>query len=184
MPYALRDQVNAELDRLVQEGTLEQVEVADWAAPIVSVLKSDGCSIRICGDFRMTINPVSKLDNYSIPKEEDLFATLTRGKLFTKIDLSHAYKQLKLDSKSKDSVVINTQKGLFRYTRLPFGISSAPGIFQRVIESVLQGIGGVAIYLDDILVTGSTNEEHLINLRSVFDRLDTAMLRPGSIRKV
>ncbi len=131
--------MNAELDGLVQEGTLEPVEVADWAAPIVSVLKSDGRSISICRDFRMTINPVPKFDNYPIPKVEDLFATLTKGKLFTKIDLSHAYQQLKLDSKSKDYVVINTQKGLFCYTRLPLGISSALGIFQGVIEFVLQG---------------------------------------------
>ena len=85
------------------------------------------------------MNPASNLDNYPIPKVEDLFATLNKGKLFMKLDLSQAYQQVLLDDESKQYVVINTHKGLFRYTRLPFGISSAPGIFQRVMESLLHG---------------------------------------------
>ena len=115
------------------------------------MLKRDKKSVRICGDFRITVNPVSKLDRYPIPKIEDLFARLRKGRYFTKLDLSPAYQQLPLDDDSKKFVVVNTHRGLFRYTRLPFGIASAPGIFQRVIESVLQGIDGVVVYLDDIL---------------------------------
>ena len=130
VPYALRDKVDQELKRLQEEGTLEPVDIAEWAAPIVAVLKRDKASVRICGDFRLTVNPVSKLDKYPIPKVEDLFARLRKGKYFTKLDLSQAYQQLPLDEESKKFVVINTHKGLFRYTRLPFGISSAPGIFQ------------------------------------------------------
>ena len=79
------------------------------------------------------MNPVSKLDRYPIPKVEDLFAALAGGKVFLKIDLTKAYQQLPLDDASKQYVVSNTHKGLFRYTHLPFGISSAPGIFQQVI---------------------------------------------------
>ena len=100
------------------------------------------------------MNPVAKLDRYPIPKVEDLFAKLTGGCMFTKIDLSQAYLQLPLDEESKRFVVINTHKGLFRYTRLPFHISAAPGIFQRVMDNILQGIPGVMVYLDDILITG------------------------------
>ena len=159
------------------EGILEPVELSDWAAPIVAILKSDRTSVHICGDFRLTVNPVSKLDSYSIPKVEDLFARLSKGKLFSKIDLSHAYQQLPLDEGSKKYVVINTHKGLFRFTRLPFGISSAPGIFQRVIEGILKDIPRVGCYLDDILVTGDSEEEHLSNLEKVFDRLNEAGLR-------
>ena len=86
--------------------------------------------MRICGDFKMTVNPVSKLDKYPIPRVEDIFATLEKGKFFTKLDLSQAYLQLPLDSESRKYMVINTHKGLFRYTRLPYGVASAPGIFQ------------------------------------------------------
>ena len=149
-PYAMREKVEEELDRLVAEGTLESVDYSDWAAPIVAVMKSDRKSVPICGDFRMTINPVSKLNRYPIPKTEDFFAMLKRGKVFTKLDLSQAYLQLKLEEESRKYVVVNTHKGLFRYTRLPYGISSAPGIFQKAMEQLLLGIPHVTVYIDDI----------------------------------
>ena len=166
-----------ELNRLVAEGTLEPVEVADWAAPIVPILKPDKVNVRICGDFKQTVNPLSKLDNYPIPKVEDLFSTLAGGKVFSKIDLSQAYQQLPLEEESKKYVVINTHKGLFRYTRLPFGISSAPGIFQRVMENILQGISNVVVYLDDILLSSATESDHLQLIDQVLDRLEKVGLR-------
>ena len=177
VPYALREKVEQELQCLQEEGTLERVEMADWAAPIVSVVKADKTSVRICGDFRLTVNPVSKLDKYPIPRVEDLFASMEKGKYYTKLDLSQAYQQILLDEDSKKYVVINTHRGLFRYTRLPFGLSSAPGIFQRAAESLLQGIRGVVVYFDDILVTGRTEKEHLEALEEVLRRLDGAGLR-------
>ena len=121
-------------------GTLKGYQVkihADWAVPIVPVLKSGGQSIRICGDFKVTVNQASKLDKYPIPKVKDLFTKLTAEKLFSKLDMSQAYQQVLLDKESKKYVVINTNRGLFQFRRLPFGIASAPGIFQRVMESLL-----------------------------------------------
>ena len=176
VPYAMRAKVEQELERLVCEGILEPVQHSDWAAPIVPVLKGDK-SVRICGDFKMTVNQASKLDRYPIPRVEDLLATLAGGKTFTKLDISQAYQQLVLDEKSKDLVVVNTHRGLFRYTRLPFGIASAPGVFQRVMESLLRHIPGVIVYIDDILVTGPTDEEHLVSLEQVLHRIELAGLR-------
>ena len=83
VPYAMREKVEAELDRLVAEGTLVPVEYSDWAIPIVAVVKSDRKSVRICGDFKVTVNPVSQLHRYLIPKIGDIFATLEGGKTFT-----------------------------------------------------------------------------------------------------
>ena len=134
-------------------------------------------SVRVCGDFKQTINPVSRLDRYPIPRVEDLFTSLSGSKVFSKIDLSQAYQQVPLEEGSRQYVVINTQKGLFRYTRLPFGVSSAPGIFQRVMESLMQGLPGVTVYIDDILVAGTTEEEHLKRLEDVLTRLERAGLR-------
>ena len=109
----------------------------------------------------MTINVVSKLDRCPIPKIEDLLATLSGGRSYTKLDLKQEYQQLLLDEESKQFMVINTHKGLFRYNCLPYGISLAPGIFQRTMDNLVQGIPGVVVYIDDVLITGPTNEEHL-----------------------
>ena len=161
----------------MEEGTSEPVQFSEWASPIVAVVKSDKTSARICGDFKQTVNPIARLDRYPITKVDDLFATLANGKVFSKIDLSHAYQQLPLTEESKKFAVINTHKGLFCYTRLPFSISSAPAIFQRVMENILQGIPKVVVYLDDILVAGDSKEEHLRLLGEVLDRLERAGLR-------
>ena len=177
VPYAMRTKVDEELDRLVNEGIVEPVEHAEWAAPIVSVWKPDKKSVRICGDFKQTVNRASKLDKYPIPKVEDLFAMLRGGKVFSKLDMRQAYQQLKLDERSKQYVVINTQRGLFRYTQLPFGIASAPGIFQRVMESVVRDVPGVIVYLDDILIAAQSEEEHLDRLEKVLTKLQRVGLR-------
>jgi len=177
VPYALTSKIEEELDRLVEEGTLEPIETADWAAPIVPVLKSDKQSIRICGDFRLTVNPVAKLDNYPIPKVEDLFAKLQGSKSFTKLDLQQAYQQLPLEEASKNFVVINTHKGLFRYTRLPYGVASAPGIFQREMEKLLKGIKGVVVFIDDILIARESDKANLESLEEVLRRIEDANLR-------
>ena len=176
VPYSKRQGVEDELDHLVAEGTLEPVEYSDWAAPIVAILKADKKSIRICGDFRTTVNPVSKLHRYRIPRVEDLFAGLAKGKTFT-IDLKQAYLQMRLSAHSQKYLVINTHRGLFRYTRLPYGVNAAPGIFQRTMEQMLRDIPGVVVYIDDILVTGPTEAEHLRSLGEVLKRLAKTGLR-------
>ena len=172
VPYFYHDKVNKELDKLVEEGTLEPVQHSDWASPIVAVLKPDKQSVRICGDFKQTVNPVSKLDRY--PKIEDLFAKLSKEKRYTKLDLSQAYLQVPLDEESKKLLVVNTPKGLFRYTRLPYGVSSAPGIFQRLMKN---GHSKCHCLYDDILVTGADEEEHLKTLSLVLSRLEKAGFR-------
>ena len=92
---------------------------------------------------------------------------MTGSKIFTKLDLSQAYLQIKVEDDSKDLLSINTHYGLFRYNRLPFGVPTAPGIFQRAMESLVYEIPSVVVYLGDILVTGITDEEHLVNLEKV-----------------
>ena len=103
----------------MKQGILEPVEFAEWAAPIVPVVKSDKSSVGICGDFKLTANKASKLDQYPIPRI-DLFATLDGGKTFTKLDMRQAYQQLPLAEESKAYLVINTHWGLYRYNLLPF----------------------------------------------------------------
>ena len=176
VPYALRAKVEAELDRLEKEGILEPVEFSDWAAPIVPVVKRDG-SVRICGDYKLTVNQAASTDTYPLPRIEDLFTSLSGGKLFSKLDLAHAYQQVPLDEDSKKYTTVNTHKGLYHYTRLPFGVASAPAIFQRIMDNMLRGLPHVCIYLDDILVTGVNDDEHLRNLDVVLNHLEKAGVR-------
>ena len=176
VPYAMKEKIEEELKRLQEEGTIEPVQHSEWAAPIVPILKPDN-SIRICGDYKTTVNQVSKVDNYPIPKVEDLLATLGGGEKFTKLDMSQAYQQLQLEAESKQYTTINTHKGLFQYNRLPYGVSSAPGIFQRNMENLLQNIPYVIVRVDDILVSGANDDDHLRNLEEVLKRLAEAGLR-------
>ena len=176
VPFALRDRVAAELDRLQAAGIITPAKFSQWATPIVPIVKKDG-SIRVCGDFRQTVNKHAKTEIYPLPRIEELFTTLSGGQSFTTLDLSHAYLQLELEEESQELVTINTHKGLYRYKRLPFGVASAPAIFQRTMEATLQGLPMVSVYLDDILVSGKTQQEHLANLNEVLTRLESAGLR-------
>lgn len=176
VPYAYKEKLDEEIDRLLTEGILEPVKTSEWATPIVPVLKQDR-RIRICGDFKLTVNKSTELEQYPLPKIEDLFAQLSGGTTFTKLDLRDAYCQLELDEESRRLLVINTHRGLFRYTRLAFGVASAPAIFQREIEKILQGVKGASVYLDDLLVTGGNEDEHLQNLSEVLSRLRAAGMR-------
>ena len=149
---------------------------SDCAAPIDPVVNQDG-NIRICGDYKLTINAVAKTDPYPLPRIEDIFASLSGGKLFTKLDLEHTYQQITLTDDSKRYTTINTHKELFRYNRLPFGVASAPAIFQHTMDSLLQDLPHVCVYLDDILITGPTDEAHTKTLDEVLRRLNDTSVR-------
>ena len=176
VPFSLREKVEVELERLEKEGIIRKRQFSEWAAPIVPVLKDDG-TVRVCGDYKVTANQAVIVDPHPIPRIEDIFAKMAGGTLYTKLDLSHAYLQLRLDDAAREYLVINTHRGLYEYTRLPFGVSSAPAIFQRTMESILQGLDQVAVYIDDILITGRSEEEHLKVLDEVLQRLEKAGMR-------
>ena len=160
VPYATRSQVEAELEKLVKQKILEPVTFSDWAAFIVPVMKADKKSIRICGDFKLTLNSACSMDHYPIPKIEDLFTKLSGGVLFSIIDLSQAYQQLELDEESKQFTVIHTHRRLFHFKCF----------------SPLSGIPGVIVYLDDILISSVSEDDHLHTLKVVLERLQSAGL--------
>ena len=119
VPYSRREGVEEALDRLEESGIVERVSHSKWAAPIISVPKKDG-TIRVCGDYSVTVNSVLDVDQYPLPRPEDLFAKLAGGKKFTTLDLAHAFNQLELDEESQRYCVINTHRGsTASYKRLP-----------------------------------------------------------------
>lgn len=107
------------LQRLQDQGVIEPVSFADWAAPVVPVLKQDN-TVRICGNYKLTVNKEATPDIYPLHRVEDLFALLS-GVSFSKLDLVHAYQQLHLDNHSKKFTTINTTRGLFQYSLLYTG---------------------------------------------------------------
>ncbi|KAL5459767.1 hypothetical protein EMCRGX_G033139 [Ephydatia muelleri] len=96
VPFSLKGAVEQEIHRLEELGVLERVVHSEWAAPIVVVPKKDG-RVRLCGDYKVTVNKFLDVDQYPLPKPNELFATLTGGKRFTKLDLSQAYTQMVLE---------------------------------------------------------------------------------------
>ena len=142
----------------VNEGEVILDKQSEWAAPILVVHKRDG-GLQVCGDFKVTINPVICPQIYPLPIPE-MFSTLANGESYSKLDLTRAYKQMKVTESSRPLLTINTHLGLFQYTMLPFGIPTAPAIWQKAMSQVLQGIPGVVYFIDDILVTGHIRQEH------------------------
>ncbi|GBP84795.1 Uncharacterized protein K02A2.6 [Eumeta japonica] len=147
VPFALKPKVDEALDKLIETGILKSVNYSDYATPITPVLKSDG-TVRVCGDYSVTLNKVLHIDRYPLPRIEELFARLHEGKEFSKLDLSMAYMQLELTEDSQPLTCINTHRGLFQFTRLVFGLSSAPAIFQKTMERILAGIEGICFVID------------------------------------
>ena len=176
VPYTLKEKVEEELFRLQAAGIIGPVKFSDWATSIVPVVKSNG-TVRICGDYKTTVNPILEVDRHPLPDIDDLLSQLAGGVAFSKLDLSRAYHQLRLEEQSQELTTIITHKRLFRYHWLPFGIVSAPAIFQRMMEGLLKGMSGVVVYLDDILITGKSQTEHMENLREVLKRLRETGLR-------
>ena len=124
------------------------------------------------GIYQITINPALLT---SLARPADLFAILAGGKKFAKthVDHTNSYQQMALKESSQDLVAINTHRGLYTYTRLPFCVALAPVVFQQMMDTIIQGLPNVLCYMDDILVMGTSDAEHLDNLEKVLQRLHT-----------
>lgn len=176
VPFPLKQQVIEELNRMVEAGVLTPIRYSEWATPLMVVKKGDG-SLRICGDYRATVNAAIDVDTYPLPTSVEAFVNLSGGQIFSKLDLKQAYTQLKVDEATALLLTLNTPIGLMKMNRLAFGVSAAPAIFQRVMSSALAGMEGVACLLDDIAVMGRTMEEHNQRLREVMKKLQDMGLR-------
>lgn len=175
LPFALKGKVSDEIDRLVNTNLLVPVETSDWGTPIVPVKKSDG-TIRLCGDYKVTLNKYLEIDRYPIPRVADLMNVFQGAAKFCSLDLCQAYQQLVLSEESKKLTTISTFKGLFMFNRLPYGIASAPGLLQREMEKLLSGIPGTVCFYDDIVIAGKDDKELSERLYSVLDKLSLAGL--------
>lgn len=168
--YSALTQIDEELNRLQHLGIITPVDFSDWAAPIVCVKKSNG-RVRICADYSTGLNDSLEPHQFPLPLPEDIFAKLANGTVFSQIDLSDAFLQVKVDEQSRKLLTINTHRGLYQFNRLPFGIKAAPGAFQQIMSTMVEGLDGVAAYMDDLIVSGVSPEEHRDRLYKTLQRI-------------
>ena len=128
--------------------------------------------ICVCGDYRQA-NKAIKWEHHLIPTVDELLQDMSGATKFSKVDLKAGYHQILLDKASRSITSFITHRGLFRYKRLPFGISAASEVFQNTIQNTLQGLAGTRNIADHIIVWGSTDEEHDDHLNALFARLSS-----------
>ena len=178
IPYHTRDKVQTALKQLEEQDIIERVpddQATPWVSPIVAVAKKDR-GVRICVDMRQANEAIQRI-RHPIPTVDDVNFELNGATCFSKLDLSQVYHQLELDEASRYITTFCTHVGLFRYKRLNYGTNAAAEIFQYTLQTQLQGLNGVKNIADNILVYGTTREEHDENLDKCLKRLSDKGLR-------
>lgn len=169
VPHALNDRVQEELKRMEKLDVIERVtDPTDWVNSMVVVEKPNG-KLRICLDPK-DLNEAIRRPHYSVPTLEHALAKMSNAKFFSKLDAQSGYWQLRLSEESSFLTTFNTPFGRYRFKRLPFGLVCAQDVFQQKMDEIFEGIPGVTPLVDDIIISGATQEEHDKNLRAALDR--------------
>ncbi|GBM63219.1 Uncharacterized protein K02A2.6 [Araneus ventricosus] len=176
VPQALQSRLKETLNRLEADKIISKVnKPTDWVQSLVIVEKPNG-SLRLCLDPR-DLNRVIKREHHLIPSAEDIISRLEGKKLFTVLDLKDGFWQVPLDNESSDLCTFNTPHGRYKFNVLPFGIASAPEVFQKRNERLFGDIDGVEVYFDDIIVTGTDKVTHDAALTEVLKRAEASNIK-------
>ncbi|XP_064477846.1 uncharacterized protein LOC135391507 [Ornithodoros turicata] len=173
IPIPLRAAVRRELDKMEKNGVIRPVEgPTAWCAGIVPVVKPSG-NVRICVDLTK-LNASVLRERYTLPTVEETLGQLGNASVFSKLNANSGFYKIKLSQESQELTTFITPFGRYRFTRMRFGITSAPEYFQKKMAEVLSGLPGVVNMMDDILVYGKDAEEHDRNLHKVLQRIAAA----------
>ncbi|GFO13428.1 polyprotein [Plakobranchus ocellatus] len=158
LPISLNDRVKKELNKMEKLGVIKKQEsFTDWASPMVVVEKPNK-SLRICLDPR-NLNKAIKRERFTIPNPEEILAKLAGAKYFSKFDATSGFWQIQLDAESSKLCTMNTPFDLYSFQRCPFGISSAPEIFNKYMRKIFENQEGIESFFDDVIVWGRTWQE-------------------------
>ena len=169
-------EVEKQVHDLVEKGMVTATDSA-WSSPVVLVKKKDG-SWRLCIDYR-SLNAVTRRDAYPLPRIDDSLDALSGSTFFSTLDLLSGYWQVPLDKEAQEKSAFVTRGGLWKWRVLPFGLTSAPATFERLMERVLSGLQwkSLLLYLDDVIVFSASFDDHLTRLTTVLDRFRSANLK-------
>jgi len=176
VPAALVSEEKLAVDQLLKQGVIRESS-SPWASPIVLVRKKNG-KIRACIDYRK-LNAVTVKDAYPIPSTQECLDALSGAVYFSTLDMTSGYNQIPVREQDIPKTALVTRQGLFEFKTMPFGLTNAPATFQRVMEIAMRGLQWTSclIYLDDIIIFGSTFHEQLDRLRQVLQRVRLAKLK-------
>ncbi|XP_025996247.1 uncharacterized protein K02A2.6-like [Solenopsis invicta] len=183
IPYVMETSLKEELQRLESQDIIERVHLSNWSTPVVIVKKPDG-RIRLCADYSTGVNRALRNNTYPLPNADNIITKVNSNSYFSVLDLSDAFLQIEVAEDHRDITTITTPKRVFRFKRLPFCIKTAPAIFQQAINHILAGLKGVYAYIDDVIIMGSTQQEHDKRLRATLQRLEERdrKLKPSKCR--
>ena len=169
----LRDKVQETLNQMEAQGVISKVrQPTPWCAGMVVVIKKSG-GVRICVDLK-PLNKCVLRERHPLPRVDDTLSQLTGATTFSKLDANSGFWQIPLSEESKLLTTFITPFGRYCYNKLPFGITSAPEHFQQRMSSLLEGLQGVLCVMDDIIVFGTSQQEHDCRLHTVLTRLSSA----------
>ncbi|RUS75619.1 hypothetical protein EGW08_016612 [Elysia chlorotica] len=169
VPQSLRETMRNEVDNMIEAGIIEPSN-SPYCSPSVIVSKRDG-SNRYCIDFR-ALNNISIFDAEPMVRPDDIFQEIgSKSNYLSKVDLSKGYWQIPLTETSKTYTAFATERGLYQFRVMPFGLQGAPATFSRLMRKVTNGLPNLRNYLDDCLIFTETWEEHVEALRALFTRL-------------
>lgn len=169
VPLSLYKKLKESLDDLQNKNIISPVDYpTEWVNSLVIVEKPTG-ALRLCLDPK-PLNKYICREHYLIPKCDDILSRLVGKTMFSVIDMKDGFWQLQLNKESSDLCTFSTPFGRFKFNRVPFGISSAPEIFQRKCYEIFGDIPGVEIYFDDIIIAGKTELDHDRALKCVIER--------------
>lgn len=169
--------IDEEVERMMKLKVVEECYgPVDFLNPLLPIKKANG-KWRICLDSRR-LNQCTKKDDFPFPNMIGILQRIQKSKYFSVIDLSESYYQVSLENSAKDKTAFRTNKGLFRFTVMPFGLTNAPATMARLMSRVLGHDlePFVYVYLDDIIITSSSFQEHVRLIREVARRLSQAGL--------
>lgn len=172
-PNVWKEEIRSQVNRLIENDLIEPC-ASSYNSPVILVPKKspDGMrKWRMCLDYR-GVNKKLVADKYPLPRIDDILDNLGRAVFFSVMDLYSGFHQVPVDPESRDLTAFSTEQGSFRWKVLPFGLNVSPNSFSRMMQLAFSGLPPdmLFIYIDDIIVLGRSEEEHLINLRETFRR--------------